>query len=99
MEDLEVAARLARLWKTRRWRRLEIYMPGDQPGGYCVTAGHRQLETADTLADPDIAELAEIRQACGWQRIEMCGEPGRQFGGWCERADGQGFNLAGLEET
>lgn len=99
MTDEDVLAALAGIWADSGWRRLEISQQDDQSryGGYCMTSTDIEVRTVDLVARNGIIgrRLAALLDVSGWQRLEAIGyPPGRECGGWCERADGSGLNWA-----
>jgi hypothetical protein len=100
MTDDEVRAALRKLWWHTRWSRLEISHVDGRYGGYCVQARNGpRIEVDQALAriagcPPVITALRSLIDQCGWQRLELIGDPYDGLpGGWCERADGSGVSL------
>ena len=99
LTDRDVMAALAGLCLLAPgWQRLEASTTdGPGRGGYCVTAGGRQVFTADALGKPReypaVTKLVALLETSGWQRLEVITGPAGRVGGWCERGDGSGCKV------
>jgi len=97
MTDAQVGRALAQVWRSSRWRRLEIgYGTDGIIGGYCITSAGLEVDTAQALREgrysPEMLNLSAVLKASGWRRLEFVSRPGASSaGGWCERGDGSGL--------